>query len=375
MVLHAEHILAVQRDAAIGTVEQRDMGLGHALGQGVGIDGEAMVHRDDLDLAGGHVLHRMVGAVMAVGHLHGLCAHRQAQHLVAQANAEHRRARGDDTLDGGNGINAGRRRIARTVRQQHAVRLVAHHLFGGGAGGNHGDVRAHAGQQPQDVALDAIVDDHGLPARPGFVVVAHAPQPRRLAPLERLGRGHVLGEVEAFEPRKRLCFFHQHVMIGDAVADGAVRHALFADQRRQRAGVDPRQRRDVVLLQPAVQRHQAAIVGRMLGIGANNEAAHHRRQGLDVLVIGADNADVRKREGDDLPGVGRIGQDFLVASHGGVEADLAHRDARRAEAGALEAAAIGQHQRTTRKSGLRDGGGGGRCVGHGKPRICAKIGL
>jgi hypothetical protein len=59
------------------------------------VDREAVVHRGDLDLAGGEVLHRMVGAVMALMHLHGLGAEREAEHLVAEADAEGRRARVD----------------------------------------------------------------------------------------------------------------------------------------------------------------------------------------------------------------------------------------------------------------------------------------
>ena len=92
MILHAEHILAFDRDAAIGAVEQRDMGLLDALGQGVAIHREAVIHRDDLDLAGFQILHRMIGAVMALRHLLGLAAQRQAQHLMAEADAEHRHA-------------------------------------------------------------------------------------------------------------------------------------------------------------------------------------------------------------------------------------------------------------------------------------------
>ena len=83
-----------------------------------------MIHRNNLDLAGGEILDRMIGAVMALRHLSRLGAQRQAQHLMAQADAEHRHAGCDQALDGGNGIGAGRRRIARTVRQQHAMRLV-----------------------------------------------------------------------------------------------------------------------------------------------------------------------------------------------------------------------------------------------------------
>src|SRR5262249_42470859 len=63
------------------------------------------------------------------------------------------------------------------------------------------------------------------------------------------------------------------------------------------------------------------------------------------LGIGADVADVRERKGDDLPGVGRIGQDLLIAGDRGVEADLADRVRRRAEAAPPEHRAVGENQR------------------------------
>ena len=73
---------------------------------------------------------------------------------------------------------------------------------------------------------------------------------------------------------------------------------------------------------------------------------------LDVLLVGADIADVREREGDDLAGIGGIGEDLLVAGHRGVEAHLADRVAGRAEAEAFEHGAVGEHQE-----------GGGRRLG------------
>src|SRR5436853_398270 len=57
-----------------------------------------------------------------------------------------------------------------------------------------------------------------------------------------------------------------------------------------------------------------------------------------------DVADMRKREGDELPGIGGIGEDFLVTGHGGVETDLADGVAFGAEAKTLEHRAIGKHQ-------------------------------
>ena len=48
-------------------------------------------------------------------------------------------------------------------------------------------------------------------------------------------------------------------------------------------------------------------------------------RGFVVIVIGTDIANMRKGEGDDLSGVGRVGQDFLIPGHRGVEADLTDR--------------------------------------------------
>jgi hypothetical protein len=78
--------------------------------------------------------------------------------------------------------------------------------------------------------------------------------------------------------------------------------------------------------------------------GAHDEAACRRGHGLDVLGIGAGVADMGEGEGDDLPGVGRVGQDLLIAGHRGIEADLAHRHGAGAEAAAPEHRAVGKHQ-------------------------------
>ena len=53
---------------------------------------EAVVLAGDLDLAGGEVLHRLVGAAMAAVQLVGARAERQRQQLVAEADAEDRHA-------------------------------------------------------------------------------------------------------------------------------------------------------------------------------------------------------------------------------------------------------------------------------------------
>ena len=82
--------------------------------------------------------------------------------------------------------------------------------------------------------------------------------------------------------------------------------------------------------------------------GAQDHAARARRRRhvhrFDVLVVGADVADMREGEGDELPGIGGIGEDLLIAGHRGVEADFADGLAFGAEAKAFEHRAIGEHE-------------------------------
>src|SRR5215211_3829860 len=99
MILHREHRPVLEREAAVRSIEQRDVSLLDILRQRLLVDCEAVVHRGDLDLAGGEILHRMVRAVMALVHLLRLAAERQAQHLVAEADAERRRAALDYLAD------------------------------------------------------------------------------------------------------------------------------------------------------------------------------------------------------------------------------------------------------------------------------------
>src|SRR3974377_2011113 len=65
---------------------------------------------------------------------------------------------------------------------------------------------------------------------------------------------------------------------------------------------------------------------------------------LDVLLVGADVADVREGEGYDLSRIGWIGQDLLIAGHRGVEADFTDRMAGRAEPETLQHGSVGQQE-------------------------------
>ena len=67
---------------------------------------------------------------------------------------------------------------------------------------------------------------------------------------------------------------------------------------------------------------------------------------LDVLGIGAGVADMREGKHHDLPGIGRIGEDFLISGNRGVEANLARGLSNRANAEALNNQAVGQNNRS-----------------------------
>ena len=93
------------------------------------------------------------------------------------------------------------------------------------------------------------------------------------------------------------------------------------------------------------------LVGAPIGRSGNVCTRHHADRGLAteetrgflVLDIGTDITHMRKGEADDLAGIGRVGQDFLVARHRRVEAQLSNGLALCARALSVEDAAIRKH--------------------------------
>jgi len=106
-----------------------------------------------------------------------------------------------------------------------------------------------------------------------------------------------------------------------------------------------------------------AEVRRVGNVGLEDDAdcaaAGGWRQVFDVFLIGADIADVREGEGDDLAELGRIGQDFFVTGQCGVEADFGLYLAGCADPRSLDHCAIGKNKHCGRFAGSP-----GRCLGH-----------
>jgi hypothetical protein len=100
----------------------------------------------------------------------------------------------------------------------------------------------------------------------------------------------------------------------------------------ERARVNVPDDRNVPALQILLGGLAGAPVGGDCREFANDERFDVGMRGLLVESVGADVADVRIGETDDLPGVTRVGEDFLIAGERGIENNFAA--AARAGAGA-----------------------------------------
>src|SRR6516225_6905157 len=91
----------------------------------------------------------------------------------------------------------------------------------------------------------------------------------------------------------------------------------------QRAGIDALGARDVVFLQIFIKRHLAAPVAWCFAELFDDESAHVRLAALLVERVDSVVPDQRISHRHDLASIRWVGQDFLVAGHRGVEANLA----------------------------------------------------
>ena len=109
-----------------------------------------------------------------------------------------------------------------------------------------------------------------------------------------------------------------------AVSDGGAHKAFFSDDLSQSTGIDAGQAGDVACGQKLIEAFSGAPIRRLGGSGARDEPAQiDFVDGFEVFEVCADIADMWEGENDDLPGIGWIGQNFLITGDGGIEAKLA----------------------------------------------------
>ena len=241
MVLHAEHRMIAMAEAFQRLVVQIDVGeLDLVQVERIGIHREAVIVRRDLHLVGELVQHRVIGAAMAELQLVGLAAKREAENLMAQADAENRLACRSACAPVRPGTASGSGSPGPFERKTPSG-LSASTSSAEVPRGNHRDAAAHLHQPPQNVALDAVIVGHHVAARLGgrrdAVRMASRRPPacptRSCAAWTRAwpDRGRPWTAIAA-RARPASC------AIAAAGRKHAAHHAARAQMAHQRAGVD-----------------------------------------------------------------------------------------------------------------------------------------
>ena len=224
------------------------------------------------------------------------------------------------------------RRVPGSVGQEHAVRLPGQDVGRGRAGRHHLDC-PEPGELAQDGPLDAEV-------------VGHDPERAAADDGVRPVRRHLVHEVDPDRPR--LAAGHGPQDGFGSVTERTGHRAAVTEQAGEPPGVDAGDAGDAVAPEQAVEVTVGPPVGAAPGQLPDHHAAAERAAGLEVCPVHAVVADVGVREGDDLAGVARVGQDLLVARQDRVEDHLARGDTAGrfgSDQLALEDRSVGQDER------------------------------
>ena len=96
----------------------------------------------------------------------------------------------------------------------------------------------------------------------------------------------------------------------------------------------------------------AKIRGRR-DISTQHQPLCHWLYGFDILFVSTNISNVRESKGDDLPGVGRVGQYLLITGDGSVKTNLTNSCSNRAHTLPLQYGSIRKHQNRVRGRAYR----------------------
>ncbi len=316
------------------------------------VDREPVVVARDLHPRRAEVLDRLVHAAVPELHLEARAAESVPQELVPKADPEHRepseqRARRGDPVPRRSGI-------AGTVGQEQPVERAAIDLLPRGLRGEHGGLDPLRSEQTQDVPLDPEVQRGDAVGPPG---------PRRrladeLTGLVRLRRRDVLGEIGALHPSVRAHPRDERVRIEVDRRHATAHRTGLADPQRQPPRVHALDPDDARRGQLVVYGPPRPPARRPPGGLPDDEPGDLHVRGLGILVVHAVVPLVRGGHHDDLPRVGGVRQDLLVAGHAGVEHDLAERLSLGPEPESPEGRPVLEDEQ---RLGTARAGGGHRC--------------
>ena len=227
----------------------------------------------------------MVRAVMAELHLERAPARREAEQLVAEADAERRHAAVDDLADRRDRVVAGLGIAGAVATGTRRRASCASTSRAGVCAGTTVSRQPRCGEHAQDVVLDAVVVGDDVEARLAHRPIAVAERPRARRPLVGLGAGHDLARdrvppstarrARARSRRRR----PRRSMLG-AGDDAAVLRALLAQDARELARVDVGDADDVRAAQIRRQVVRACASSTRGAAGRGSRAPPRRRAAI-----------------------------------------------------------------------------------------------
>src|SRR5579872_2549821 len=304
-----------------------------------------MVMRGDLDLPGLQLLHRMIPAMMPELQLERFPAQRYPRELMPQANSEdrlppHEPSNRIDRIRAGLGI-------AGAVGKKYAVRFQSQHIFRWSLRRNDGHFASLAAQLAQNVLLDAEIVGDDVESRRLIFHANHSHRfVRAFADFPYVGalRADLFCQIRSVHLRDRPRLRDQLLGVALNLQKNTPHHAVITEMPHKRARVDIRQHRHFELFQIFLCNLLRAPVRTDARELAHNQALDPRTRGLVVFLVRAVISDFWIRQNDDLSGVGRVGENFLISGDGSIKNDFAVAFAFGAVAFASEDSAVFQRK-------------------------------
>ena len=289
---------------------------------------ETVILTGDLDLARQLAPDWLVRTPMTEFELEGRRAEGEGEQLVAKADPESRDLTGDhpQRLD----RRFHRRRVPGTVRDEEPVDFTTGERFlkdgGRGVVGHDSDDAAPLAEVSVDVPLRPAVEGHHheRPIRIGALRDRVGPLAETLGEFTGFRRTGLRGEIRAAHRAKRPRPGDQ-CRVGNRFVgfDHASHRTLVPQHPDDRPRVEVREAGNPGRFEPAVEMAVGPVIGPDPRVITDHEPGDRDGVAFEVLGIHPVVPDLRRRHHQDLAGVARIRQSFLIAAHGGVEDDLA----------------------------------------------------
>lgn len=310
------------------------------------VGGEAVILGGDADDARLQIFYGLIAATVAELELVGACAEGVGNHLVAKANAKHGVA-GHELADGFVGVGDGGR-IARAIGQEDALGVTLDDGLGSGIGGDDVHIETMVGEFAKDVVLGAEIvgDDTLAGAREsgGADVCARDGEGGGVVgvviPCEGSAAGDFANVVETDQARPLAGTADGFLRAEAFGAEAALAGALNAELLRDGAGIYARDAWNAVTGEPIGKGFCGAPVGVDGADLADDKASHLWGIALDVGEVDTVVADLGGSHGNDLTEIGGIGDNLLIARHGGIKNGFTSDSALGTEGSAYEEAAV-----------------------------------